>query len=560
MRLFSTEAKVGVVVLSALAALAWLTFQIGEFRFREKGYVIEAVFTTVSGLEEKAKVRLAGVLVGTVDRIYLREGLAHAILRLDDGVIVHEDSVVAVASIGILSERYVEITAGSRNARVLAPGAVVSGVPLVDLDQLIARLSESSETIRDLAMSIKQTFGGNESTVARLMENTNGLVDRVNALLDDNRRQVSDLLAQSTGLARDTRALLADNREELRATIANLREFSATLNRRAEEIADEVKKSGDVVRDEGRKTAEELRGEVRKTAEELRTAVRGGREDLQDVLSSLRSAAGKAEQAADSLTSILRKVDSGTGTLGRLVNDDKTLTNVDQTVKQLGDIAQKINSGQGSLGRLVTNDELVGKIETAVDSANRYLTASERLKLFLGYRGEYLAEPGDLKSYVTMKFQPRPDKSYILEFVDDPAGKSTVTHTQTTIERPEGGYTLSENTVVNNESEFKVSILFAKDFGQLTLRGGMMESQGGAGFEYRLLGDRLRLGFDGWDFGREGGPHLKLTGNVKLYKDVFLSAGVDDFYDESRRSAFIGGGILFSDEDLKTLLSITRWQ
>src|SRR5512141_1779495 len=116
MRLFSTEAKVGVVVFAALAALTWLTFQIGEFRFRERGYLIEAVFRTVSGLEPKAKVRMAGVLVGSVDRIFLKDGLAHAHLRLDDGVQVREDSVVSVASIGILSERYVDITAGTQTA------------------------------------------------------------------------------------------------------------------------------------------------------------------------------------------------------------------------------------------------------------------------------------------------------------------------------------------------------------------------------------------------------------------------------------------------------------
>jgi phospholipid/cholesterol/gamma-HCH transport system substrate-binding protein len=150
-RLFSTEAKVGVVVLGALASLTWLTFQIGEFRFRDKGYLIEAVFTTVSGLEEDAKVRMAGVLVGSVDSIFLREGRAHAILRLDDGVVVREDSVVAVASIGILSERYVEITSGSQTARALPEGAVVEGRVLTDLDQMMAELSRTSVVIGDLA-------------------------------------------------------------------------------------------------------------------------------------------------------------------------------------------------------------------------------------------------------------------------------------------------------------------------------------------------------------------------------------------------------------------------
>jgi phospholipid/cholesterol/gamma-HCH transport system substrate-binding protein len=357
----------------------------------------------------------------------------------------------------------------------------------------------------------------------------------------DSRELVADtraLMGDSRVLVADTRALLADNRDELHGTIANLREFSATLNRRADEIS----------------------AQLTGTAGDLRSAVREGSDDLKSLMASLRAASGKAEQAAETLTSILKKVDEGSGTLGRLVNEDTSLAKVDHAVDQFGGIAEKINSGQGSIGRLVTEDELIGKIENVVDSANRYLGEAERLKLFLGYRGEYLAEPGDLKSYVTLKFQPRPDKSYILEFVDDPEGRSTVTNTESTIERPEGGYTTRESTVVTNESEFKVSILFAKDFGPLTLRGGMMESQGGAGFEYRLLDNRLRLGFDSWDYGRDGGPHLKLTGSVKLYKDVFLSAGVDDFWVDERRSVFFGGGILFSDEDLKTLLSITRWK
>ena len=99
------------------------------------------MFPTVSGLETEAKVRMAGVLVGSVDRIFLKDGRAHTLLRLDDGVVVREDSVVSVASIGILSERYIEITTGSQTARALAPGAVVEGQPLVDLDQLMAEMA-----------------------------------------------------------------------------------------------------------------------------------------------------------------------------------------------------------------------------------------------------------------------------------------------------------------------------------------------------------------------------------------------------------------------------------
>jgi phospholipid/cholesterol/gamma-HCH transport system substrate-binding protein len=559
MRLFSTEAKVGVVVLTALGALTWLTFQVGEFRFREKGYLIEAVFRTVSGLEDKAKVRLAGVAVGSVDRIYLRDGLAHAQLRLDDGVIVRKDSVISVASIGILSERYVDITAGSLQAPILPPGSVVAGRELTDLDQLIARLSDASESIKSLAESISSTFGGEESSVAELIGSTNELVEQVSQLLDDNRRRISELLGESAGMSREIRGLLADNREELHGTIANLRELTATLNRRVDELGDEAAKTAGQLREESAKTAETVRGEIAKTAEELRVTLSGGREDLQGALTALKAAAGKAEQSAETLTAILRKVDGGTGTIGELVNDDASLRKVDRAVDQFGGIAEKINSGQGSIGRLVTDDRLVGKLETAVDSANRVLGEADRIRMFLGYRGEYLFRGDDVKNYVTMKFQPRDDKYYLLELVDDPAGRRSITNTTSTIERPEGGFDLNERTVVTEEGKLKFSVEFAKDFGPLTFRGGLLESQGGAGLDYRIFGDRLRLSVESWDFGREEGPHLKLSGRLKLYKDVFLSAGVDDVSEEDRRSAFVGAGILFSDEDLKYLLSLSRF-
>jgi phospholipid/cholesterol/gamma-HCH transport system substrate-binding protein len=545
MRLFSTEAKVGVVVIAALASLTWLTFQVGEFRFKEQGYLIEAVFPTVSGLETEAKVRMAGVLVGSVDRIFLKDGRAHTLLRLDDGVVVREDSVVAVASIGILSERYVEISTGSQSARALAPGAVIEGEPLVDLDQMMAEMARSSAAFRSLAASIEKTYTGGDSQLARLVTSTSGLVDRVSDLLDDNRRRLDDLLAQSAGAARDTRALVketqalvAENREELRGAVAGLRTLAETLNSRAEELSAEAKR----------------------TAEELRGTLRGSREDLQGLLASLRSAAGSAETAAQTLTKILAKVEGGEGTLGRLVNDETTIDRVDAAVGDIGGIAAKINSGEGSLGRLVTDDALVVKLEGTADSAQRLLGAGDRMHFYLGYRGEYLERTTDLKSYVTVKLQPRADKYYLLELIDDPGGKVTTKTTKTTVTRPDGStYTTTETTEETEDDELLFSLQFAKSVGPLTFRGGLVESQGGVGLDYRALGDRLRLSLEGWHFGRDGGPHLKASGQLALYKDFYLSAGIDDWYDEDRRSVFLGGGILFSDEDLREILSLASF-
>jgi phospholipid/cholesterol/gamma-HCH transport system substrate-binding protein len=408
----------------------------------------------------------------------------------------------------------------------------------------MAEMTRSSEAFRSLAASIEKTFTGGDSQVSRLLAGASDLVSRISTLLDENRQRVGELLAQSAGLARDARGLVGDartvvndNRAELHAAIAGMRTLAETLNRRADELA----------------------AEATKTAEELRSTVRGGREDFQGLLVSMRAAAGSAEKAADTLTKILAKVDEGKGTIGRLVNDEKTVDQVDAALKDIDGIAAKINSGQGSLGRLVTDDTLVKKLESTADSAQRMLGVNDRMRFFLGYRGEYLERPTAFKSYVTVKLQPRPDKYYLLEVVDDPEGKTTITKTKTTIQQPDGTFVINETEEETRDDKLLFSLLFAKSLGPLTFRGGLMESQGGVGLDWRPAGERLKLSAEGWHFGREGGPHLKVTGQVGVYKDFFLNAGIDDVYDETRRSVFVGGGILFSDEDLREMLGLARF-
>jgi phospholipid/cholesterol/gamma-HCH transport system substrate-binding protein len=531
---FSTEARVGAVILVALLLLAWLTFQVGEFSFGKKGYTIEAVFKTVAGLEAAAKVKIAGVPVGTVERIYLKQGRAHVVLRLDDGVEVRKDSVVGIGSVGILSESFVDISAGSPDAPVLRPGAVVAGKDPLDIAQLVAQLSEVAGTITSLAGQIGATFGGKDSSLSKLMENFDGLIGRLNVILDENRAGINTAVTHIGELAKDGRAVVADNREELRRTIANLREFSASLNQRVKDLSDEVSR----------------------TAGDIRGAVGDTRAELKPVMEKIQSVADKADRAADSLTSILAKVDEGKGTIGKLVNQSTTVDGFDRAVSEFGDVAQKINAGQGTLGRLVTDDKLITSLETSINSIKDYLGKGDKNQLFLGYRGEYLAESSDLKHYVSVKIQPKPDKYYLLELVDDPAGRRTTTETTTEIEQPNGTYTVTERTTVDDKSKLKFTVQFAKSYGDFTMRGGLIESTGGVAVDYQIPGDRARLTLEGFDFGREQGAHVKLSGRYRFYKDFFVNAGVDDLSEKEARTVFLGAGLLFSDEDLKYLLSL----
>jgi phospholipid/cholesterol/gamma-HCH transport system substrate-binding protein len=141
--------------------------------------------------------------------------------------------------------------------------------------------------------------------------------------------------------------------------------------------------------------------------------------------------------------------------------------------------------------------------------------------------------------------------------VDDPRGKfSSSTSTVTVNGVPT---TYSEEKYDN---KLKVSALIARKFSGLTVKGGVIESTGGLGLDYELLKNRLTVGADAWDFTRKGlsskslPPHLKLYGNYDIVKNLFVTGGVDDVLANERnlRTLFIGFGIKFADEDIKTVL------
>lgn len=83
---------------------------------------------------------------------------------------------------------------------------------------------------------------------------------------------------------------------------------------------------------------------LKQTLGELSDFVAEGREGLTASLEHLRS--------------VLRKVDDGEGTFGKLVNDDDLYEEVSQISADLKDLTGRLRKGEGTLGRLFTDESL----------------------------------------------------------------------------------------------------------------------------------------------------------------------------------------------------------
>jgi phospholipid/cholesterol/gamma-HCH transport system substrate-binding protein len=83
-----------------------MSFRVGEYGFGlKKGYIVNAVFDNAAGLEKDASIQIAGVEVGRVEKISLREGKALVAMRILPDIKLERDVVAAIKTHGIIYRR-----------------------------------------------------------------------------------------------------------------------------------------------------------------------------------------------------------------------------------------------------------------------------------------------------------------------------------------------------------------------------------------------------------------------------------------------------------------------
>ena len=496
----SREARVGIFVLLGLIVLTYFTFRVSKWGLiAEKGYRLTVDFDTASGLEPKSDVKMAGVPIGKVEEIQLVGNRARLVLRIRPEIGIPIDSVGTIQTQGLLGEKYVEILPGKDVQRNLpAGGRVANTQSPTNLDDMVRKLSAIGDDVKKFTESLSETFGTEEGKKALgdILRDVRATTATLRSVVTGNEQRFDRIIANIDRLSADLSDISATNKEDVRATIANLRAFSDTLKNETPDLVRKLEKMSEGVSD----------------------VVADNRENLKESIANLKAASARLDNTLDAAGKVMAKIDRGEGTLGKLVNDNTAHTSLTDTLEGI----------------------------------NRYVRKSEQLKTFVDYRLEWQERPSEFKHYVNLRLQPTADKYYSIGVVDDPRGRfSSSTSTITVNGTPT---TVTEEKFDN---KLKFSALIARRFSGLTVKGGVIESTGGLGLDYELLKDRLTLGVDAYDFSRQDlPPHLKLYGNYDIVKNLFVTGGVDDVLATERnlRTLFLGFGIKFADEDIKTVL------
>jgi phospholipid/cholesterol/gamma-HCH transport system substrate-binding protein len=240
-------------------------------------YRLVTYFDNVQGLVPGAPIRLAGKDVGTVKNVLFSELDAErppvqVDLLIEESVQhrIREDSLATIATIGLLGDKYVEISMGTREGAILKEAGEVPSQSPLDLNGVVTRGTVAVDNIATLAGNVNEVV---ESFGEKM--GGEGLAESVTAM-----SEIAREVQQGEGLLH---SLIYDSYEG--GGVESIERSLAALEEILEQVA-----HGDGI---------------------LHTFIYESDEGL-----TMEALAGAARAR-----SILEKVDEGEGTIGLLLND-----------------------------------------------------------------------------------------------------------------------------------------------------------------------------------------------------------------------------------------------
>lgn len=322
---------------------------------------------------------------------------------------------------------------------------------------------------------------------------------------------LSRLIDNLEATTEQIRLLVEANREQIGRTIGNFEVASAALARELPRLSSQMEA-----------VLAEIHGVVSENREEMGTSA----ENIAELTEALKT-------SVDDLNQISGKMARGEGSIGKLLNSDEA------------------------------HDELVGTMESiqgGVDQLSDTLGRVGRLRLDVDLEG-WVPSESERDSYggVGLTLIPNPDsrRMYRVGLASAPQGDERMKTQVITETLPDGTTETTRIETLTREDEPVISALvgYRWDNG-LRLWTGLVEEDFGVQAEYPFFERRFWLDFKAFSFDRDDDldPHLRLTGKWYVNDNVYLQGGYDDPLVDEFDSLFVGGGVRWTDDDLKYLL------
>jgi phospholipid/cholesterol/gamma-HCH transport system substrate-binding protein len=341
------------------------------------------------------------------------------------------------------------------------------------------------------------------------------------------------------------------------------------------EIADQVKVvskslAGSIGSDKGQEDIKATLANIAEVTDQLNQAIKENRESIRRIVLNVEGISGRSgpeiAQILEHVRVITEEVrtlvadEAGGGQPGGLRatadNINRASTDLQSALAHVNNITARIDRGEGTIGKLTKDETTINEVNNVVEGVGDFVGGISRTQTVVGLRNDYNFQSNTIKSFVELRLQPREDKYYSIELINDPRGKTSFEQIDVDTTNPNQPPHYREIRTTTSNA-FRFSFQFARRIGLFTGRFGIKESTGGVGLDLHLLQDRFELRQDLFGFGEQLQPRWRIALSYEFIRRLWLIGGVDDIINRDRRDYFLGLQLRFIDEDLKAILPFT---
>jgi len=268
-----------IFVLSGLFIVGIMYVQ--DITLKKSNYSFTVIFANVQGLNEGDDVNMLGKRIGKVSRAKIIGQKIAVELSIDNSFAfkIPVDSKIEVKSEGLMGSKYVSINPGVNDKKYILAGETVEGQREYDFSEITPGIVPITQDIGVFARRLKATLGEEEK-------------DRIrNTILN-----IESLTSELDGFVKGYREVLSKSeREDLSDIVTNLKMASESIKEKVDNDLSQILSGFKNVSDQS--------------------------EDLKQAIINLKSSSESLNSSSKKFQNILAKIDSGEGTLGKMVND-----------------------------------------------------------------------------------------------------------------------------------------------------------------------------------------------------------------------------------------------
>lgn len=250
-----SEISAGIFLVVSFMVLVAMVFAVSDVKslfIRKKE--IKVLFSSSDGIEKNAPVRYAGLKIGKVREVRISPEYperVELILSVRQDADIRSDAKAAIKSVGLIGGKYLEFTAGTRDAPLLAEGETLRGEESLKLEDLsrialdvVAKFKNIAANLDRmfgdpaLAKSLNATISDLRQTAANIREMTANK-DRVSeslAAIPEMLKKLDDSLASLKSMTEKSDKLVGENRKNIDAMLEHFRDLGSNLKDTSEDV------------------------------------------------------------------------------------------------------------------------------------------------------------------------------------------------------------------------------------------------------------------------------------------------------------------------------------